>query len=419
VSPEDYSVYAVRREDIRRGTPTVDFLRVEPGSERYAEALTELFEDVVGKPVDPDELGKRVTGYYGKGNLEALDYALVKDDEDRYGLALTARRNSWGPNYVRFGLNLQDDFAGNSTYNAAARFVLSEITQPGGEWVWDLQVGENSLLATELYLPFSQSGPYFMAPHAQIEARNVALIDEQQNIAEYRVRSFSYGLDFGREFGNWGEIRTGYMADSGKSHVRVGDPGLPTSDFDSRGYFVRLAYDRLDDVNFPRHGQSATIQWTAQRAGLGADQTADRVEFNWIAARTFGRQTAVLWTTLGTALNQPTADLRTQFQLGGFLNLSGIKADSIGDPHMGITRLLLYRQVGRGGPGFLDVPAYLGVSLEAGNVWARRGDASWSSARKDASIFLGLDTPIGPVYLGSGFEENGNAAFYLFLGRTF
>ncbi|MEJ0035085.1 MAG: patatin-like phospholipase family protein [Gammaproteobacteria bacterium] len=420
VSPDDYQVYQVRREDIRRGTPTVDFVRIEPGSERYTEALTELFKDVVGKPVDPDDLGKRVAGYYGKGNLEALDYSLVQDDRDRYGLALTARRNSWGPNYVRFGLALQDDFEGNSTYNAAARFVLSEITQPGGEWVWDLQVGETSRFATEVYLPFSQSSPYFMVPHAQIEASNISVLnDKLDNIAEYRQRTFSYGLDFGREFGNWGEIRTGYEVDRGKSHVRVGDPTLPVGEFDSRGYFVRLSYDRLDDVNFPRHGQSATLEWNGQRAGLGGDITADRMELNWIAARTFGRQTAVWWTSLGSALNQPSPDLRTQFKLGGFLNLSGAKADSLVGPHYGISRLLLYRQIGRGGPGFLDVPVYLGLSLEAGNVWQKRGDASFGGTRKDASLFLGLDTPIGPVYLGTGFEERGSEMFYLFLGRTF
>jgi NTE family protein len=422
LTPEDYSVYTVRREDIRRGTPKVEFVRIEPGSERYTEALTELFKDTVGKPVDPDALNRRVTGYYGKGNLEALDYALVQDedDADRYGLALTARRNSWGPNYVRFGLNLQDDFEGNSTYNAAARFVLSEITKAGGEWVFDLQEGETSRFATEVYLPFSQSGHYFVAPHAQIEARNVSVLDtNQNNTAEYRVRSVSYGLDLGREFGNWGEVRFGYVSDEGKTHVRVGDPDLPTAKFDSRGIFARMEYDRLDDVNFPRHGQSASLQWNGQRTGLGADQKSDTIDFNWIAARTFGRQTAVWWTSLGTALNQPTADPRQLFPLGGFLNLSGIKADSIRGSHFGITRLLLYRQIGRGGPGFLDVPAYLGVSLEAGNVWQRRSDASFGGTRKDASVFLGLDTPIGPVYLGTGYEERGSEAFYLFLGRTF
>jgi NTE family protein len=418
--PDEYSRYVVRREDIRRGTPRVEFVRVEPGSERYTEALTKLFDDVVGKPVDAEVLEERVTGYYGRGNLEALDYALVKDSSDRYGLALTARRNSWGPNYVRFGLNLQDDFDGNSSYNAAARFVLSEITQPGGEWVWDLQVGETSRFATEIYLPFSQSGPYFILPHAAFEARNVRILDERQEaLAEYRVRSFSYGLDFGREFGNWGELRAGWAVDKGKSRVRVGDPASPESIFDSRGYFVRFAYDRLDDVNFPRHGQSATLEWGGQRAGLGASQTTDRVAFNWLAARTFGRQTAVWWTSLGTALNEPSADPRQLFPLGGFLNLSGLKPEAIRGPHFGITRLLLYRQIGRGGPGFLDVPAYLGVSLEAGNVWQRRSDASFGDTRKDASLFLGLDTPLGPVYLGTGFEEGGNEAFYLFLGRTF
>jgi NTE family protein len=194
---------------------------------------------------------------------------------------------------------------------------------------------------------------------------------------------------------------------------------LPVGEFDSRGYFVRMSYDRLDDVNFPRHGQSATLEWDGQRAGLGGDTTADRASFNWIVARTFGRQTAVWWTSLGTALNQPSPDLRTQFQLGGFLNLSGAKADSLIGPHFGITRLLLYRQIGRGGPGFLDVPVYVGLSLEAGNVWQKRSDASFGGTRKDASLFLGLDTPIGPVYLGTGFEERGSEAFYLFLGRTF
>jgi NTE family protein len=420
IPENEYSNYMVRREDMRKGLPRVDFVRVESGSERYSEALQKLFDDTVGKPLDPDALSRRVTGYYGKGNLEALDYQLVKDDDDRYGLALTARRNSWGPNYVRFGLNLQDDFEGNSSYNAAARFVLSEITQPGGEWVWDIQEGDTSRLATEVYLPFSQSSRYFLLPHAELEARNVAFLDGQQAIAEYRVRSFGYGVDLGREFGNWGEIRAGLRSVSGSTHVRIGDrANLPTGDFDSRGYFTRLSYDRLDDINFPRHGSSATLEWSGERPAFGSDQRADRVQLNYITAHSFGRETAVWWTSLGTALNKPTADLRTLFSLGGFLNLSGLKANSITDEHYGITRLLLYRQIGRGGSGVLDVPAYLGISLEAGNVWSRRSDAGLDNTRKDASVFLGLDTPIGPLYIATGIEEGGRQAFYLFLGRTF
>ena len=419
VDLQTYQRLAGKRDAARREPPRIEFVQVKAGSERYSESLEHLFKDVVGKPLDPDSLSRRVTRYYGRGNLEALDYELVTDGSGREGLALTARRNSWGPNYVRFGLNLQDDFAGNSRYNAASRFVISEIARPGGEWVWDLQIGESSRIATEFYLPLSQSSQYFLLPHAQFGARNVDVLSEQRRVAEYRVRSFEYGLDFGREFGNWGEIRTGIRREEGSSRVRVGDPTLPTGDFDARSYFVRLAYDELDDINFPRHGQLASLEWRGESTDLGSDEPADQMSLDWLGARSFGKNTAVLWTSLGTTLDDETADVRTLFPLGGFLNLSGLKSSSITGPHFGIARVLLYRQIGRGGPGFLDVPAYLGVSLEAGNVWARRADASFGSTRKDASAFFGLDTLLGPVYLATGLDEDGPSALYLFLGRTF
>jgi NTE family protein len=35
------------------------------------------------------------------------------------------------------------------------------------------------------------------------------------------------------------------------------------------------------------------------------------------------------------------------------------------------------------------------------------------------SVFLGAESPLGPVYLAAGFGEGGTRAFYLLLGRTF
>ena len=73
-----------------------------------------LFSDLIGKPLDPDAVAQRVTALYGRGGLDTLDYH-VTGDPGRYGLALDARPNSQGPNYLRFGLSLQDDFQGNPT----------------------------------------------------------------------------------------------------------------------------------------------------------------------------------------------------------------------------------------------------------------------------------------------------------------
>jgi NTE family protein len=80
---------------------------------------------------------------------------------------------------------------------------------------------------------------------------------------------------------------------------------------------------------------------------------------------------------------------------------------------------MYYRRIGRGGEGVLDFPAYAGVSLETGNTWMTRDEISVGDLRKNGSVFFGVDSPLGPVYLGVGFDEGGDRAFYLFLGRTF
>ena len=35
------------------------------------------------------------------------------------------------------------------------------------------------------------------------------------------------------------------------------------------------------------------------------------------------------------------------------------------------------------------------------------------------SLFLGLDSPIGSLYMGAGKAEGDNQSLFLFLGRTF
>ena len=80
------------------------------------------------------------------------------------------------------------------------------------------------------------------------------------------------------------------------------------------------------------------------------------------------------------------------FSLGGFFNLSGLPPGYLSGPHYGIARLMYYRKIGRGGSGVLDLPAYVGLSLEAGNTWMRRDDISTGGLRKDGSLFFGVDT---------------------------
>jgi NTE family protein len=427
LNPAEYARYVADRDAVRRGLPHIDYVQIDPASKPYVSALDQLFAPFAGQPLDPKALERTINDFYGRGQLETLDYQVLNDGE-QHGLLISAQQNSWGSDYVRFGLGLQDDFQGNAAYNIGARLVMGDITQTGGEWIWDLQTGTSPHIYTELYLPFEQTSAFFVDPHTEFDDVNVPLVDSGQNhLEEFRVHTFRSGMDFGRELENFGELRFGLYHEQGGTSVLIGEP-QPKTGFNGNGYFARFSVDQLDDVRFPHNGQLASVEWNSEKYEQGSDEPLDRLSVrpfdrlsvNYLTAGTFGRNTAMFWVSGGATFNQAsTTDVRTQYPLGGLFNLSGIAANSLAGPQFAIGRVLLYRKIGKGGDGPFDFPTYVGVSLEAGNVYDKLGDISWASTRKDASVFLGIDTLLGPVYLATGYEEHGREAFYLFLGRTF
>jgi NTE family protein len=435
-----YRNYLARRATREPGFPPIKFVRVDEQSKRYEKTILAEMQPLVGKPLDLDEVGKRITELYGLGNFETLDYTLVDqkvgtvqgsaagqgiatgaDSDEDSGLEVRARRKSWGPNYVRFGLNLEDNFQGNSLYNAAARFVLTELDDLGAELLTDVQIGSDTKIASEFYQPLNASRTWFVAPSARIEARDLLVYNKDVEVADFRDREAEADIDFGREIGNWGEIRVGYHRTNGATRERLGDPDLIESQYNLGEYFFKFSYDRLDNVHFPRDGQTFTLQWDANRTNLGADIASDKVQADWLMARSRGRNTILLWTSAGSTLDgnfKPNA-LPEFYSLGGFFNLSGLAPQSLYGPHYAIARAIYFRKIGSGGEGFFEFPAYIGASFELGNTYQQRGDISYGSAHKDGSVFVAFDTFLGPVYLGTGYDQSGNSAFYLFLGRTF
>ncbi len=512
VDEQTYRDYLARRAAREPGLPPIEFVRVDQDSKRYARTISAEMRPLVGKLLDPAQVGARITELYGLGNFETLDYSLVRqpaatsadsvaraaapaasdtqlaapaapaapaaaaasaalgaaaaasdgqfaapaapaasaapateaasaalgtaaaagatpvsgtegaaESGGETGLEIHARRKSWGPNYVRFGLDLQDDFQGHSYYNAAARFLMTEIDDLGAELLTDVQIGYDPKVMSEFYQPLDPLRTWFVAPSARIEVRDLPIYSDYLEVADFRDREAEADLDFGRNLGNWGEIRVGLHRTNGLTRVRYGKPDLVETQYNDGELFVKFSYDQLDSVHFPREGSTFSLQWDADRTDLGADFARDRVSADWLVARSRGRNTVLWWTSAGTTLDgafRPTA-LPEFYSLGGFFNLSGLAQSSLIGPNYAITRAIYFRKIGRGGEGFFEFPAYLGLSLEAGNTWNDRGAISLGSARKDGSIFIAFDTFLGPLYLGSGYDTRGTSAYFLFLGHTF
>jgi NTE family protein len=120
VSPAEYAAYLAAREH-PVSVPTIREVRVAAESAGFARQVDDFFGALENKPLDQTLLRRRANRYYGQGLLESLDYRLlpVPDDSGRSDMEFQVRPNSWGPTYVRFGLRLQDDFRGNTSFDAA------------------------------------------------------------------------------------------------------------------------------------------------------------------------------------------------------------------------------------------------------------------------------------------------------------
>ena len=315
-------------------------------------------------------------------------------------------------------MSIESDYEGGTVANAGARLLLTDVNRLDGELLFDGQLGEEPHFYTELFQPLSLTTDFFVAPAFRYDLETLQIVDNGRRVAQYRIRDTEFLFAVGAELARWGEIRVGVRRGTGSTRVMIGEPVVPGDNFDIGAAFVQFGYDKLDSAYFPKRGQAFRASWQSENESLGATRNANIVEASWIIARSLDRNSLVLSLDAGSALQNRVVSPQELFTLGGFLNLSGLPVDSVIGTQYGIARLIGYRRISRGGTGLFEFPAYLGASFETGNAWATKEDVDWGNLKTAGSLFLAAETPFGPLYLAGGLSE-GDAAFYLILGRTF
>lgn len=416
VDEKAYAAYQESRRPPPREPERLAFVKIEHDTRVAPEVLERRLDVEPGDTADPTRLEADANRLNGLQVFEKVGYRLVEQDGET-GVVFSARRKSWGPGFVQFGLSLEDDFEGSTSFNLAARYWRPWVNSLGAEWRADLQLGTEPFLAAEFYQPVSTASPLFIAPSVTLGQRNFQGFQFQDPVARYRVSESEFRLDFGAELGRWGEARVGAFRGVGDVDVKVGAPTLPDFDFDSGGVLATFKLDTLDSAFFPTTGWRAASIYKLSRTSLGADSQYETLEFDVESAWGRGRNSLLLGLQYGTSLETVSA-IQDYFPLGGFLRLSGLERGEISGPHYGLARLVYFRQVGDSATRLISVPIYIGASLEAGNAWQTRDDISSGDLLMNGSLYLAFDTYIGPAYIGVGLAESGGTNFYLFIGSS-
>ncbi|WP_193072945.1 patatin-like phospholipase family protein [Pseudomonas sp. FME51] len=396
--------------------PIIHEIRVINSGKVDDQVVRSMVRQQLGEPLNTEHLAKDMGTIYGTDYFSQVNYEILHEEDQNTLLIRTSGRET-GTDYLRLGLNLVDDFEGGSQFTIGASFRVNGVNPLGAEWLTRLQLGEHQQLYSEFYQPLDYGSRYFVAPFVDAEARNVEVILDNDPVADYRQQRYGAGLNIGRQIANNGEVRFGLSRYWGESEIRVGDPEQPTLKFDEAFYSLQIDRDTLDNVNFPRSGDAARILWRQSEPDLGADERYQQLELraNWAFAT--GPHSFQLGTLIGRTDSEVSV-AQSSFILGGPGEFSGFRQNGLAGQNYNLARVIYYRQLNPGSTP-LTMPIYLGGTLEYGRVYNKGEDALDTGYMGASSILLGMDTFLGPVFLGIGANQEGERALYMNLGQTF
>ena len=412
--PLDPELSAARAPNER--TPVITAIKVENDSKVGDDVIRYYIRQHIGQPLDLERLQTDMGTLYGLDYFEQVQYRVAHKGTD-HTLIITARGKRSGTDYLRLGLNLSDDMRGDSAFNLGASYRVNGINRLGAEWLTRAQIGDRQELYSEFYQPLDVGSRYFIAPYAAFDAQNVEATLDNDPIAQYRVERYGFGLNLGRQIGNSGEVRLGVGEAWGKADVRIGDQDLPSESFNEGFYEVKYSFDSLDNVYFPHEGEDFGLVLRQYEPGLGSDNRYRQWEVALDKALSHGPDTFILGGRYGRTLNDANV-VTSSFLLGGARQLSGFREDAISGQNISLMRAVYYRRLTPRSYLPLDFPLYAGGSLERGRAWNNDNefDSGYINA---ASVFIGFDTPLGPLNFSYGFNDADEHAVYLNLGQTF
>jgi NTE family protein len=371
-------------------------------------------------PLDLKVLEQDLYRINSLGEFDLVDYRIVPRDGQNV-LQIVIKDRAWGRTSARFGINLASDFQGNNGFQLIGDVTRTSVNKLGGEWRLTAGVGQAALLRFEFFQPVSAASPFFIAPRASwVTQSNQTPVEASggSGLATYREKQWEAAIDAGVGYGKFVELRVGLKAGHLWADPTNTTGDLLSSESVSRGAVeTRLIADSRDNVPFPRHGAAllALMEW--QTPVLGSDESTRRLSATGLAAFSKGKYTLQVVASGGSPVGTDL-EYYDYFQLGGFRRLSGYGLNTLAGPYMGFGSLTLLREVGRL-PSLIGGGIFLGGSLEAGNTWAEGSDVKLSDALVAGSLFLGSETPLGPVYLAYGLSERGHNAFYFQIGLPF
>jgi len=409
--------YAAWKGGVRLGkspeAPIIDEVQVAETRFVNPRKLRRSIRQREGEPLDPKALAEDLVIEYSQGDLQTLDYTVLRE-RDKTILRIVPIEKPWGPDYLRFGLNLSSDFRSEAEYQFRTLYQKTWINSLGGEWLVGGQIGSAQSIATEFYQPLDSRHRFFLRPTAGTSLRKTDLYFDGDRLAVYRVQETAASFDGGVNFGTYGQARLGWREKRIGAVLDTGPAVLPNDTERMGGPSAALAFDTYDQPYFPTRGVKLDMTYFDARHVSSGIREYGRAEARFGAAWSMG-PFVMLGALEGGDTTKGTLPLGDTFALGGPRRLTGFATDQLLGGRYAFGRLEAQYRLNLAIP-VLGLSLIGGVVAEAGRMDQRLTEPALEGWQRSFGAYLAASTVLGPIYIGVADAKHGKGRFYLFIG---
>ena len=405
---EDYAAWWQKIEIASRGTPQIDAVRI--ASLRYVNpaAVERHIRARPGDQVDSQGLYQDMMRIYGDGHYERVEYAM-QPIRDKRIMTVTPIEKFWGPDYLRLGAALETETSGDSSYLLRGAYQKTWLNSLGAELLVVGEIGNNPKFAVELYQPLDERQRFFVDAAAGFGRKSFNQYEDDHRVAEYKVDTSFASLMGGVNVGLLGQVRAGWLEQRRSADLETGTPVYGDQSVHNSGWVANLDFDQTDLPFFPTRGWKANLRYFKSQ-----DNDYARADASLVGVYSLGDYVinARLARSVAAEGRLPTYDAAV---LGGLFNLSAFATGQIAGESSSYGSLRAEKVIGRMPLG-LRGDMRLGVAQERGKVNNRFTETGLDGWQNSTAIYLGGDTPLGPVYLGYAHSPSGYSNIYLTIG---
>jgi NTE family protein len=407
VSEQEYRAWSAKIRTPPGPLPRIDEIQLTGLTHVNPAVIYKYLRIRPGMQLDTTGLERDIARMYGEGDFQSIDYVVEGTPEHRI-LRLVITEKTWGVDYLLLGVELAASAKENSF---ALRGALHRkwLNEYGAEWLSGVQLGERSSIFTDFYQPLDPRQTFFVEPTVSWARDKVNAYQNDQRLAEYRIKTRSGIFNVGANASVYGQVRLGWLVRHLEASVETGLPTLPTGESTLKGWQLLGDFDQFDRTFFPTRGWSASGRYFKEN-----DLDYSRLQLELRAAYPW-RDYVVNGRIFYLSSPEGKLPLGDTGALGGFLNLSGFVRNQIlaGDIRFGSIRA--EKVIGHMPLG-ISGDMRVGLSLEAGRARDRFSETQLGGWQQAGALYLGGETPLGPVYVAYGYAKGGHNTYYLFLG---